>query len=747
MTRALFLAALAVPIATAAIPFEHAQLLATPDTEFAVKIFAEECQRRSGINLLANRSGSPNVRFTTGSLIPDAFQIRTIHNADGSDSLDVTAADARAALYAVGYLLRKLDWRASQLELTGPLNVSTSPQYPLRGHQLGYRATANSWDAWTVPQFEQYIRDLTLFGVNAIENIPFQDERTNPLMRVPRPEMNRAMSAICQRYGIEYWIWLPADFDLKDETKRAAFLARYEQFLKDTPSLAGIFVPGGDPGSNPPELVLPFLADLARLSASTHPQAKVWLSLQGFNKAKADAVYRWIDAGAPAWFGGIVVGPSSPSLAETRRRLPAHLGVRLYPDLTHNKISQFEVPQWDQAYALTLGREAINPRAAEYTRIFHRLAPLSNGFLSYSDGIHDDVNKNIWSALAWDPNQQPRDILIECARLHFGHGQAERIADAILALERNWRGPLVNNGAVESTLDTWRALDGQFPALAGNWRWQMCLLRANYDAYVRRRLLQANALEQRANGILTLAHLLGSEQAMNAARAVLETPRVAADLRANIFALCQRLFDSIGLQTSVEKYHASGAERGAVLDFVDHPLNNQWWLEDEFAKVRKLPDEAAKLARLKELGQWETPVRGSFYDAVGILSKAPHLLPQEEDEEASPLFWWWDQGKSRARLSWQATRWPKALVYDGLDPKTSYVVRTSGYGQSLLRINGERATATINGKEMGEFKEFPVPPAALRDGKLTLTWDIPTDEGHLNWRQHSRLAEVWLIPR
>ncbi len=36
--------------------------------------------------------------------------------------------------------------------------------------------------------------------------------------------------------------------------------------------------------------------------------------------------------------------------------------LRLYPDLTHNKLSQFEVPAWDQAYALTLGREAINPR-------------------------------------------------------------------------------------------------------------------------------------------------------------------------------------------------------------------------------------------------------------------------------------------------------------------------------------------------------------------------------------------------
>ena len=54
---------------------------------------------------------------------------------------------------------------------------------------------------------------------------------------------------------------------------------------------------------------------------------------------------------------------------------------------------------------------------------------------------------------------------------------------------------------------------------------------------------------------------------------------------------------------------------------------------------------------------------------------------------------------------------------------------------------------TVDGQEMGEFKEFPVDPKFLADRKLVLTWDTPTDEGHLNWRQRSRLAEVWLLRR
>ena len=36
--------------------------------------------------------------------------------------------------------------------------------------------------------------------------------------------------------------------------------------------------------------------------------------------------------------------------------------------------------------------------------------------------------------------------------------------------------------------------------------------------------------------------------------------------------------------------------------------------------------------------------------------------------------------------------WPIAVVYEGLPEDGSYVVQSTGYGQALLRINGERVT-------------------------------------------------------
>jgi hypothetical protein len=73
-------------------------------------------------------------------------------------------------------------------------------------------------------------------------------------------------------------------------------------------------------------------------------------------------------------------------------------------------------------------------------------------------------------------------------------------------------------------------------------------------------------------------------------------------------------------------------------------------------------------------------------------------------------------------------------------------VRLTGYGQVKVRANGQLLTPTDEAKlEIGQFKEFPLTASLIKDGKVVLTFDPPTDEAHLNWRQQSRLSEVWLL--
>lgn len=739
----------------------------------ASRVLIEEIALRAGVELREGESPGAGPRVSievapAGSsefadLRAEGYALLASPPPAGSSApaVRIVGADARGALFGVGRLLRELELRPAKdgapavVRLRGPLAIRTSPAYPIRGHQLGYRNRANSWDAWTREQFDRHIRELAFFGNNAIENIPFQDESVAPHMKFSREELNRVMSEICAKYGQDYWVWTPADFDLNDAALRADAIAKHERLYADCPRLDGVFFPGGDPGDNDVDLVLPFLEDLAPRLAARHPNAGIWISLQGFDRDNVERFYKHVEERRPKWLAGVVCGPSSPSIASTRARLPREYKLRHYPDITHTVRCQYPVPWWDPAFARTLGRECVNPRPVAQATIHNAFAPYTDGFVSYSDGVHDDVNKIVWNAMAWDPESDVREVLIQYGRVFMGHEglPPEAVADALLALERNWVGPAAENGAIPIVADGIAAFGD---AGRDNWRWQMVELRAYYDAFVRARLLRETRLEDEANAVLARAAEIGAEAAMGRAEAILATPlddRLAR-AREAVVEVCERLHKSIALQTSVPKYAASAAERGAVLDFLDVPLNDRWWIEDEFAEIRALGSEVEKVARLLRIATWEDPGPGGFYDDVGNVAASPRVVRGETIETqpdlervSLPDVMWWDEGLSRERLSWQSyMMWPYGMRYRALDPAASYVVRTTGYGQCLLKIDDERVEPTIDGRGIGEMKEFPVPAAALADGELHLTFARPFEPG-VNWRQQSRLTEVWLLKR
>lgn len=671
---------------------------------------------------------------------PEGFRVV----ADGN-VVWIIGADARGVLFGTGWVLRHLEMSAGNALLALTTDVATAPVYPIRGHQLGYRHTANSYDAWTVGQFDQYFRELAIFGTNAVEGIPFhEDEKPNPHFKIPASEMRVKMGELCQQYDLDYWVWTPVTFELGDAEKRAAELRLHEEFYKKCPRLDHIFVPGGDPGDNHPKLVLPFLKDLHQLLIKYHPKAKVWVSLQGFSVEQTDYFYRYLAENSPDWLQGVVSGPGSPPMAETRFRLPKKYQHRQYPDITHNVRCEFPVRGWDQAYALTLGREASNPRPYAFSEIHQTYAPFTDGFVSYSDGCHDDVNKVVWSMRGWNPTMDVREIMTDYTRFFFGKTAAESAADGIAALENNWKGPLVQNGGVEATFTFWKGLETANPALKNNWRWKMLLLRANYDTYTRRRLVYEQSLEKQANGVLLQTTELGTEKAMNEALTLVnraDQQNCAPELRQKIEQLCADLFTLIGLQTSVKKHNAKGYERGCVLDFVDYPLNNRWWLADEFKKIAALPSEEAKKARLKDIATWESPGQGSFYDDVSSVAKGPRVKTVSED--ATDVAWWED-GFSRTRLSAQLFQKCPELEYDNLQMDARYIVRVVGSGEALLRVDGRRLEPITYSRELNGVKEWIVPLTLTQDGKLHVTFDEP-EESHLNWRKQSKISDVWLL--
>ncbi len=764
----------------------------------AMTMLIEEIEKRTQVRLLTitawPSSNAPVVAVGPRSELakfagPYAKELLAVRKASGpegyrlcvkrgaaSSGVFVIGDDARGVLFGIGRLLRELHMSSGNVTLADDLDLATAPKYPLRGHQLGYRPKTHSYDAWDLPVWEQYIRDLAVFGCNAIELIPPRSDDAADSPHFPRPpmEMMTGMSGLADSYGLDVWVWYPAlDKDYSDPQTVAFALREWGEVFSKLPRLDAVFVPGGDPGRTPPKLLMALLAKQTENLHRYHPQAQMWVSPQGFTQTWWDEFMTIVREEQPAWLTGIVFGPQVRlDTVKLRALLPAKYQLRHYPDITHNRQCQFPVADWDTAFAIAEARECVNPRPRAFANIFRIFQPPTIGFITYSEGCNDDVNKAVWSGLGWDSDRDVTEILRDYGRYFIGDQFADDFAQGVLALEENWHGPVLANKGIETTWQKFQAMErAGGPKLRTNWRFQMAMFRAACDAYVQQRLAYEQELERAALLLLQPAPEKGALAVLDAAQATLDralTNRVAPELREQISVFGEALFQSIRMQLSVSRHRAIASDRGATLDTIDLPLNNRLWLAARFQTIRSLPDESARLAAIREVVNWTDPGPGGFYDDLGDLMRQPHLVrnpnPAADPSNLESAFVGFADQKGRLaepdnledalRFSWlnhaETLRGtPLRMHYDHLDPNASYRVRVVYGGDSLQKLirlvaNDDVEIHLLMPKPQPiKPVEFSIPRAATARGELTLSWNGDAALGG-NGRG-CQVSEVWLI--
>ncbi|HXH51627.1 MAG TPA: hypothetical protein VNM47_19985 [Terriglobia bacterium] len=777
----------------------------------AVQLLIEEVEKRTGLRWpVASRfepgsnshivvgsdqalkqagTGLPRELLPEGKKLanPEGYHLRTT-NRSGSTVVTVSGAGERGVLFGVGGLLRSLRMSKQKVSLDGPLDIATSPKYKLRGHQLGYRPKTNSYDGWNVPMWDQYIRDLAVFGTNAVELIPprSDDQPDSPHFPLPPMQMMVEMSRLADKYGLDVWIWYPAmDKDYSNPETVEFAVHEWGEVFKALPRVDAVMVPGGDPGHTEPKVMMALLEKQTQNLRRYHPRAEMWMSPQSFDEGWMKEFFEIVDR-QPAWLSGVVYGPQVRiDVSTLRQRLPDRYPIRLYPDITHSVECQFPVPDWDLAYALTEGREVINPRPLDYADIFHIQAPHSIGFLTYSEGCNDDVNKILWSSLGWDPERPIIEILREYSGYFISDRLRDGFAQGVLSLQENWRGALLSNKNVATTLAQFRDMEGSStPGELENWRLQMALYRAYYDAFVLKRLVAETHAEERAMAVLGEIRRVGVRpnpldvgddtmeptsgvnlvELLDRADKCLNEPFAnysAQNLRTRILELGEALFQSIHMQLAVERYQAEAVSRGANLDTLDVPLNDAPWLKHQFTEIRKLASYNAQYKAILEILHRTDPGPGGFYDNLGDLSRQPHLVrgpgPTRDPEfRHSALVGHGYPEWSRAPVPMAWKCWAESLFdaplqmqYQGLDPNAQYKVRVVYSGDAPhLKIRLDcNEKYTIHPLVMKPWPprslEFDVPREATAAGNLTLTWHREAGLGH-NGRG-CQVAEVWLI--
>ena len=734
--------ALLLAFPAAAVDLTQAVILAPADLQKPAATLADEIHQRTGlrwpVTTAAAATDIASIRLSVDPAVPgpEGYRIRT-----AGRRIEIAGSDSRGVLYGVGRFLRNLDWAPGRVSLAEPLNVESKPVTQLRGHQLGYRPKTNSYDGFTVEMWEQYIRDLALWGNNAVELIPprSDDDDQSPHFPLPKLQMMVEMSRILDEYGLDVWIWYPAlDEDYSKPEMVEFALKEWDEVFAALPRIDAVFVPGGDPGHTAPRYLMPLLEKQAAQLRKRHPGAEMWMAPQGFSAEWMEEFFG-ILGNEPEWLTGLVFGPQVRiSLPELRERSPKRYPIRRYPDITHSRHAQYPVPDWDLAYALTEGREVINPRPVDHANIYRLFDEYAVGFITYSEGVNDDVNKYVWSALGWDPSADITDALRDYARWNLSSEHADAIAQGILDLEHNWRGPLIANETVDRTLARFQAIErAASPQLLANWRFQSLLYRAYYDAAVRARLIVETAQELQARDLLRRRDVEGAARALEAP----QTP--APDWHARVYELAAALFQSIRLQTSVSKYQAIGTERGATLDTFEVPLNDKRFLLSEIAAIRSLDSAQARQQRIHSALLRADPGPGGFYDDLGNPSAQQHLVRGEGYQKdpahlrSSLMGFAWRNSSADERLATAPRAWldhaeamndaTLQMHYPSLDRKARYRVRVVYAGETVdpkIRLEAEGREIHPLMKRPIPFRplEFDIPAEATADGSLTLTW-------------------------
>jgi hypothetical protein len=756
---------------------------ATPRELKAIAVLVEEVQARTRIRLPVETKapGAGRAAIAVGRLGAvagggptldglakpggEGYQI-AVAAAGEAPRVVVAGADERGVLFGVGRLLRELRLERGTIGAPAGWRLSATPGARLRGHQLGYRPKTNSYDGWTVALWDRYIRELAIFGNNAIELIPprSDDAADSPHFPLSQMAMMIEMSRICDEYGLDVWIWYPAlDKNYGDPKDVEFALKEWAAVFEKLPRLDAILVPGGDPGHTEPRHMFALLEKQTASLRKFHPRATMWLSPQGFPVAWMDQFYGLMAKG-PAWLAGLAFGPQvRDPLPVLRGKIDKRYQIRRYPDITHSLRAQYPVPDWDFAHAQTSNREPINPRPLDETVIYRALDRQADGFITYSEGCNDDVNKIVWSVLGWDRDADPLETLRQYSRFFIGERYTDTFAQGLLALERNWRGPLAANAGVDTTLQQFQAIERDAsPADLLNWRVQQALYRAYYDAYVRQRLLHERALEAEAMNALGRAGPISALAAVDAAQAALDRvdrEPAAPLLRRRVGELAEALFQSIRMQLAVKPYGAIAVGRGATLDTIEMPLNDRAWLTGRFAEIRGLAKEDERLAAIAAITRWTDPGPGGFYDDLGNPSQQPHLVrgPGLPDDPGSFKTTATGFGyRPGWRLSWvtHAESFYDGSVtmqYDGLDRAARYRVRVVYAGDifsftTRLRLVADESLEVhpwMTKEGQPKPIEFDVPAAATADGRLTLTWRQEPGAGGAG--RGNQIAEVWLI--
>lgn len=744
--------------------FEKARVVVQTDSEQGLatgKFLSEQVYLRTGLRLSVQTEipgkDTPAIflglaaDFTTppGMVVPskeESYAIWT-ETADGEQqAVYLVGRDQRGLLFAAGKLIQQFYLSRGHVSLPSGLRITGAPADAIRAHQvITNTQSEDGFMEWDNPaHLAGHVNDLILAGANGFE-----------------PTRPGLLDEYLESLGIDLFVKLKCQEIIDLDTLPDA---QVSSFFKDIRGIDHITTYGGDAsGAVRPDLFFPHMERVLPLILKEHPGVKWWYSnqcLEDHAKDYDDYIFSYLREKEPSWLYGMVYGPwTKRGITEIRHDLPSQYAIRHFPEICHPRWCQYPIPNWDRIFSIVWPRnQSIYAMPAMMHDIYRATRENTVGALPYNHtGTYNDLNKFVWTYSGWDPEAPVEEIVRVYARLFFAHDfqkspvekkkwkidtevlidqAVDYVANALMLLEENWSGPLIENNSTEQALDQWMTIADCIGGADQNWRVEMFLERARIDAQVKRKYDFEMKLEREAYEMMKNT----AEGDMAAAREKIAgvLGRVDTEFQSKEDFLSE--LRSLGLS---EKF----GDREEIVGNIYTSFNNRYWIMDQLEDCETTDDLDAIL-------DYEDPGPGGFYDNLGVAGEQPHLVGQYMWHEDPgfvhhPINWLDnedDPDDRHSQLTDALARYdtPLEMRWCNLDRNAAYRIRVVYAGPFDIRIRCETDDGIeVHGfieKPGNEIVSFPVPKTSTADGTLVLRWMQDTSD----IMRGVSVSEIWL---
>ena len=654
-------------------------------------------------------------------------------------------------------------WNTTRLVTPPP-----TPRWPVRGNQISVAHHPSFFRTWQ--ELRTFIVDLSIFGNNFIETAHINDTTTS-LLRSPIINISTLLHELNTSCSL-WWSNTLVDHHLSE----------LSALFQHAPRVDSVFFPGGDGGA----LEWSTIQRTAEALRKHHPQAGLWVSAQEVNATTFQQFVHHITTNKTIQHilssnGGVVYGPHN-RMPLTEFVQLFSVKVRQYPDLAHSVDAQFALQHWDAPYAESYQRQVVNPLPLLHTSIVQARSNGSSpnsGVGAYSEGLNDDLNKFIWSAMG--ANDQTGDnasaLVEEYCQYFFGDDAAASMTRGVMGLEQNWVGKVLHNGPrIQTTLSN---LQKGYAAMStqqqqDNWRGTMYLRRGVMDHYIyllhkqdmdmytaaRAALSSKDEHDKDCHTQLHIAlHMLAPSSSIHNA----SSDPVVVALRQRIVDLASDLERQVGAEVLQTQ------DTALNMNSIDSQLYvSSRYLHSFLFNLSNVHNASTVCHHIGTYLNWTDPGSGGYYDNIGSIDSQdrPHVVTPSDNKHNSADPSCYNehcvlQGGSNAiaqvRPSWLRYGMvmfdnTMTLRYENIDAAAQYVWEVVMW-YCWFDCTNDVVDFTANGMSLTKnlyiqapnpmrVLSFEVPPEALNSGVVEISCERMAGLGGNG--KTCQLTEAWL---